>query len=139
MLILIRYSITFAGILTSQHWLRLGQFRDHRIRKTLEALPSIMAASRQANTIKTYVAAYKRFEVWAADFEEIDVFPTSDMAATVYILSLIQQGKSIASIQQYLFATAWLHSVAGYENPTKTPMVATVLEGAKRVTAAPVT
>ena len=76
----------------SQHWIRLGQFRDIRIRQTLETLPGIIAASRQANTIKTYVAAYKRFETWAADFEEIDVFPTNDTAVTVYIFSLIQKG-----------------------------------------------
>ena len=110
-------------MLTSQHWIRLGQFRDPRIRRTLEALPQIIAASRQASTVKTYVAAYRRFEIWASDFREIPVFPTTDMGVTVYLLSLIQQGKNIASIQQFLFATGWLHSVAGYDNPTKTTMV----------------
>ena len=53
------------------------------------------------------------------------------------MLSLIQQGKGIAPIHQFLFSTAWLHSVAGHDNPTTSSMVATVLEGAKHTIKAP--
>ena len=92
-----------------------------------------MASSRQSNTIRTYISAYRQYEKWASGIEELSVYPANDLAVTIYVLSLVQKGKKINSIQQFLFAAAWLHSIGGYVNPTNSTMVKTVLEGAKRV------
>ena len=92
----------------------------------------MVAASRQSNTIRAYIGSYHRFELWASDIEELSVFPSNELALTIYILSLIQSGKSISTIQQFIFAASWLHSTGGYDNPTKGAMIRTVLEGAKR-------
>ena len=92
-----------------------------------------MASSRQSNTIRTYISAYRQYEKWASGIEELSVYPANDLAVTIYVLSLVQKGKKINSIQQFLFAAAWLHSIGGYDNPTNSTMVKMVLEGAKRV------
>ena len=76
--------------------------------------------------------AYKRYEKWASPIEELSVFPSNDLAVSIYVLSLIQAGKSISSIDQYLCATTWLHRTAGYMPPTNSNLVRTVREGAKR-------
>ena len=93
----------------------------------------MVESSRQTNSIRCYIGAYKRFEQWASTLPEIAMFPTDDMGVTIYVLALVQQGKSIAVIQQFLFSTAWIHSVAGHRNPTNNNMVRTVLEGARRL------
>ena len=89
-------------------------------------------ASKQNNTTKTYIGAYKRYERWASDIEELSVFPSNDLATTIYILSLIQIGKSTAVINQFVSASRWLHKLAGHKDPTRSHMVRTVLDGARR-------
>ena len=124
-------------MLSTRYWKRLGQFTHPEIIRALEMLPKMVESSRQTNTVKCYLGAYQRFEQWASALPEVLVFPTNDMSVTIYMLALVQQGKSIAVIQQFLFSTAWIHSVAGYPNPTNNNMVHTVLEGAKRLITTP--
>ena len=83
--------------------------------------------------------AYSRYERWAADIEELSVYPANDLAITIYLLSLIQLGKSVSVLNQFVFATSWIHSIGGYPNPTASVLVKTVLEGAKRTFSVPVT
>ena len=116
-------------ILRSDKWARLGEFKNPKIKEALKALPDIVAASRSSNTIKAYVQAYSRYETWAADIEELSVYPANDLAITIYLLSLIQLGKSVSVLNQFVFATSWIHSVGGFPNPTASVLVKTVLEG----------
>ena len=97
----------------------------------------MLEASRQANTVKVYLGAYRRFEKWATGFEELSIFPSNPLAVTINVLSLIQMEKSISVIQQFLYAMAWIHRVGGFPNPTNDFMVHTVLDGAKRMLAKP--
>ena len=129
-----RFLSFFPGILKTDYWQRLGAFQHKDIKKALTQLPDIIASSRQANTIRNYVGAYRRYELWAQNKEELSVYPANDLAITIYMLSLIQKGKSVATIHQFVFSVAWIHSVGGFPNPTKSPMVKTVLEGARRAT-----
>ena len=119
-------------ILKNKYWRRLACFEHPDIKKAIKLLPDIVASSRQANTIKAYISTYRQFEKWAGDKEELSIYPSNELAITIYILSLIQAGKSISSIHQFVFAAAWIHSVGGHRNPTTGLMVKTVVEGARR-------
>ena len=125
--------------MSSQYWQQLKTFKNAKILQALEKLPQVLAASRQHNTIKAYLGAYRRFEEWAGDIEELSVFPSNELAITIYLLSLVQARKSVATIQQFVFAASWLHSTGGFANPTTSPMVKTILDGAKRTMARPST
>ena len=123
----------------SKTWSRLPTFKNPTINKALTSLPGIISASRTYNTIKSYIAAYDRYERWASDIEELSVYPANDLAVTIYLLSLIQLGKSISVLNQFVFATSWIHGIRGYPNPTHSVLVKTVLEGAKRKLSVPTT
>ena len=141
------YTITIYGvsnrvfnlseILSAAYWRKLNRFTDPKLLQVLNILPDMVRASRQANTVKCYLGAYRRYELWASSLPEIAIFPANETSITIYVLSLVQQGKSIGVIQQFLFATAWLHSTAGYNNPTDSTMVQTILQGAKRTISFP--
>ena len=123
----------------SHTWARLANFKNPIINKALTSLPGIVSASRTTNTIKSYIAAYDRYERWAADIEELSVYPANDLAVTIYLLSMIQMGRSISVLNQFVFATSWIHGIGGYPNPTHSILVKTVLEGAKRKLSSPTT
>ena len=117
----------------------MWKFKNPVINEALKTLPELVAASRTSNTIKAYIQAYSRYECWASDIEELSVYPANDLAITIYLLSLIQLGKSVSVLNQFVFATSWIHSVGGYENPTHSVMVRTVMDGAKRSLSVPTT
>ena len=64
--------------------------------------------------------------------EELSIFPSNDLAITIYILSLIQIGKSVSVINQFVSAARWLHKLAGHKDPTRSHIVHTVVDGARR-------
>ena len=94
-------------------------------------------ASRQPNTTKVYISWYKRFTKWATNFEELHILPASELTITMFILSLVQAGLSSSSLHQCLAAITWIHKLAQLPNPTDSPLIATILEGAKRMVARP--
>ena len=85
------------------------------------------------------MAAFRRFEKWASPIKVLTVFPTSDIAVSIYLLSLKQMGKSAATVVQFISAASLLHRTAGYEPPTNSNIVRTVREGAKRMSSKPTT
>ena len=125
-------------ILKSPQWQRFDEFKHPKIREALKTLPDVVMSSREKSTIRNYMYAYRRFEKWATPLEELSVFPSNDLAVSIYVLSLIQLGKSNSVIDQFLCATTWLHRTAGYQPPTTSNLVRTVREGARRRLATPV-
>ena len=96
-------------------------------------------ASRQPNTTKAYISWYNRFTKWAARFEELNILPASELAITMFILSLVKTGHLQSSLQQCLAAFTWVHKLAKLPNPSDSPLIATVMEGAKRIASRPAT
>ena len=89
-------------------------------------------------TIASYTQAYARFERWTSEFKELNAFPTTDYAVGLYIMTLVQQGKSVSSIRQFLASVAWLHKLGSFEDPTKTTVVSAISESAYKQSARPV-
>ena len=92
----------------------------------------IVSASRSQNKIKSYAAAFLRFELWSAHHRDLRAFRASTEAIALYILSLGQGGASSSTINHAHFAKVWLHKAAGFEIPTQDPVYKTLLDGVKR-------
>ena len=101
-------------------------------------MPTILASSREASTQTTYIGAFNRFAKWAKSLYNVSVLPASKETVSVYLLGLAQERKSISSINQSIYALSWIHHISGFENPTANFMVQTILDGIKRIHAAPV-
>ena len=57
------------------------------------------------------------------------------MHISLYLRYLIGKAHSIAPVEQAVYALAWVHSLAGIEDPTQHPQVKQVLAGARRILA----
>ena len=132
------FSNFFTGILKAKRWAMFSRFKNPTIKKVLKVLPDVIQASRQKNTIKVYLNSYSRFENWAKDLEELSVYPSNDLAISIYLLSLIQLGKSMSVINQFIAAANWIHKIGGYPSPTQSSLIHTITEGAKRTLGKPV-
>ena len=94
---------------------------------------------RRPTTLSAYFQAYKRFETWSADFNELTSYPTTEYAIGLHIMTLVQQLKSTSTIRQFVASTAWIHKLGGYSDPTKSAIVEAILDSAYRISAKPTT
>ena len=119
-------------------WTNLCDVRDCKLRELTTELPKVLAASRETSTIKNYTYAFYRFKSWARDFLELSYLPASNKSIALYILSLIQSGKSFTVIRSAIAAIARFHKMCGLVDYTKSEMVTIVLDGAKRLASEPI-
>ena len=97
-----------------------------------------MRNMRRSSTLSSYSLAYKRFEAWSSKFSELTSYPTDEHAIGLYIMTLVQNGKSISTIRQFIASVTWLHDLGGYEDPSKSQLVKSILESAYRQSVKPV-
>ena len=95
----------------------------------------MISASRQPNTVKAYVNWYNKFLRWAQGYDELKVLPASELAVSMFLLSLHQQGVSVSSLNQCISALNWIHRLTNVPRPVDSPMVKLILEGASRLAA----
>ena len=111
---------------------------DVKLRQLVERLPSIIEASREKSTITAYNYAFKKFKLWAQHFIELSYLPASGKSIALYIMNLLQSGKSHSVIKQALCSISWFHHMSGLVNYTKSDIVLIVAERAKRLSAEPI-
>lgn len=108
------------------------------LQKLAATLPTTLLASRAENTTKTYEGELRRFKSWVSQFAELKYLPASPETVTLYLLSLIQGGKSSAVLLAANYAISWAHNLAGLSNPTAHITVKNVLEAGRRLNGKPV-
>ena len=83
-------------------------------------LPKGMMLSRSKNTTKTYKNYFFRWEEWTKPLQDVIAMPANDQHIALYLISLLQEGKSSHVIQSTLYAIKWQHDVCGLVDPTGT-------------------
>ena len=114
-------------------WTNLVDVRDVKLRQLASRLPQNLEASREKSTIKAYNSAFRRFKIWVQGFIELSYLPASSKSVSLYVLALIQQGKSYSVVKLAICAISWFHRMSDLVDVTKTNMVQIVVEGAKRL------
>lgn len=87
--------------------------------------------SRSISTRKAYEADVKAFCAWCRD-RGLSCLPASPETVSVYIAALREGQYSPATIARRLASISTYHQVAGYESPTRHPVVRAVLSGLRR-------
>ena len=125
-------SFIFTEALKYDTWQHFTTFKNPKLLQLADSLPTLLKNIRSDNTLASSSQAYKRFENWADEFKELPSYPTDEYAVSLYILHLIQEGKSMSTIHQFVAATAWIHRLGCHYVPTDNDNVKSVMESAKR-------
>ena len=120
-------------LLEQDLWTNLVDVRDVKLRQLASRLPQILEALREKSTIKAYNSAFRSFKLWVQGFIELLYLPASSKSVSLYVLALIQQGKSYSVVKLAICAISWFHRMSDLVDVTKTNMVQIVVEGAKRL------
>jgi hypothetical protein len=120
-------------VLSAGHWKGLDELQDPTLRDLAAHLPSVVLQARQSSTVKVYLAAYKRWQLWAGLFPEIKVFPASSLHISLYLINLLQSAQTCGPINTAFYALSWVHKTGGCADPTDSYLCKMVKESASRL------
>lgn len=103
-----------------------------------EVLKRTTLAAKASGTVVNYSYSVKRWIEFSKDNKLIP-FPATAVDIALFFSHLSSIGTSASVIETSHSALKWVHDIAGVANPMVNPFVKTVIEGAKRQNAKPVT
>jgi len=115
-----------------------NMFRDPELRQLAQALPSILVHDRAASTVSTYLGAYKSWKAWALR-HNASVLPADSVTFALYVVSLIQEARSMSTVNSAVYGVNYVHKKSGYPEVSEHPVVKQLLDAAKRILARPPT
>lgn len=119
-----------------ESWLDLDQFADPELKALAGLLPSVIIQDRAQGTINTYISAYRLWKRWAS-VHGVCPIPADGTGLALYIVSLIQQQRSVSSINSAIYGIDWVHRKNGQRLPSEQSVVKQVTEAARRILAKP--
>ena len=78
---------------------------------------------------------FRKMENFLTQFPEVNVLPVDEFHKVLYMIHLLQTGKTFSVIKMSYFTINYFHSIIGYQNPCPTSLPYNVLEGIKRILA----
>ena len=63
--------------------------------------------------------------------------PADPVVFTLYIMPLIQQTRSVSSVNSAVYGVSWAHKRSGYQELSEYPVVKQVVDAARRILARP--
>ena len=83
-------------------------------------LPQYLKLARAPNTVKKYEGYYAAWAAWTTIFEEVSPMPATDKHIGLFLISMLQQGKTVHVIASTVYAIKWQHLINGRADPTGT-------------------
>jgi site-specific recombinase XerD len=108
------------------------QVEDKALKKLVEEIPDIIKCARADNTNIQYMAAFKRWKVWASYYKEINVFPANSKHVLLYLAHLAKEGTSTSVINLAVSSIAWAHTTKGLVSPTEDILLKEAITGLRR-------
>ena len=93
--------------------------------------------AKAPKTVEMYKGAFARFKNWAQGMR-ISVLPAGVDDLMTYLMYVSENTRSFAAVKMARYGIAYYHQMGGYQDPTKDPAVALIVEAAKRAWAHPV-
>lgn len=95
-----------------------------------------MLGSRADNTVNKYSQQVRVFKGFC-NTRGFRACPAHSIHVSVYLSSLIDEGKTYGVISSAFYAIKWLHNINDHPDPTENAIVKSVLECARRCNSRP--
>ena len=105
----------------------------HRLAKVL---PSVLIQDKTPKTVKSYFCAFGVWKCWAEQCR-VSVLPVEQVVFFLYLVKLIQENKSVSTINSALYGVSWAQKKVGQAQITENPFVTQVMDAGCRILARP--
>ena len=110
-------------------WLRGETMTHPRLKHLVKSLPVILIKDRAPKTVSTYVRAYEAWWKWAVQCQATSL-PADPGVFSFYLVHLIQQDRSVSSVNSAIYGASWVHKKSSYQKLSDHPLVQQVAEAA---------
>ena len=93
----------------------------------------VLIKPRELSTEKCYWGYFEKWNSWSKQFPEVSTMPAEESFVILYLLNLLQTGKSYPAIRSSVFAIKYFHKIVGHHGSCNNELVNYVLEGIKRI------
>ena len=97
-------------------------------------MTTILLGAIEKSTAKNYLGYFNKWSGWAVQYPEISVLPAKEIYVVIYLLYLIQTGKSYSTTRLTYQAINYFHSIVGHQEPCNSELCLNIFEGIKRTT-----
>ena len=101
-----------------------------------KVLPSVLLQDKAPKTVNSYLCAFGAWKCWAEQCR-VSVLPFEPVVFSLYLVKLIQENKSVSTINSALYGVSWVPKKVGQPQVTENPFVSQVVEAAHRILARP--
>lgn len=102
-----------------------------------KVLPSVLLQDKAPRTVNSYLRAFGAWKCWAEQFRPTAVLPVEPVVFSLYLVKLIQENKSVSTINSAVYGVSWVQKKVGQPQVTENPFVTQVVEAARRILARP--
>lgn len=99
---------------------------------TIEAAQNYVAHAKASNTLRAYRADWQDFTAWCDD-HNAQPLPALPEVIALYLSDLAGKGMKASTLQRRVSSISQAHQAAGYETPTSSSKVRSVMAGIRRV------
>jgi site-specific recombinase XerD len=97
----------------------------------VEDVEGYIAGSLSKNTLRSYESDWRQFTAWCEEYGR-SALPADPGDVALFAAHLVRLGRKVSTIERKMAAIKYRHHLRGYESPTNTAGVETVLAGIRR-------
>ena len=101
-----------------------------------KVLPSVLLQDKAPKTVNSYLRAFGAWKCWAEQCR-VSVLPVEPAVFSLYLVKLIQENKSVSTINSALYRVSWVQKKVGQPQVAENPFVTQVAVAARRILARP--
>lgn len=99
-------------------------------------LLSVLLQDKAPKTVDSYLHAFGARKCWAEQCR-VSVLPVEPVVFSLYLVKMIQENKSVPTINSALYGVSWVQKKVGHAQVTEHPFVTKVADAARRILARP--
>lgn len=127
-----------------QHWqvglvnllVTVHGLRHPVLHQLVKVLPSVPLQDKAPKTGNSYLCAFGAWKCWAEQCR-VSFLPVEPVVFSLYLVKLIQDNKSVSTINSALYGLSWVQKKLGQPQVTENPFVTQVADAARRILARP--
>ena len=124
--------LLFPDVFQSEMWCEfLVSIPDH-LQPMATRVKETILASKAEGTIRSYLARFKRWKLWASS-NYLCHMPTNSFHVAVYLQCLILDANSPSPIFNAVYSIEWAQQLAGLPKISGHPMVSSIVAASQRI------
>lgn len=126
----------FTDVFQSEMWCEFSAAFPNHLQPLVSRVQETVLASKAEGTIRTYLAGFKRWKLWASSNCFCHV-PANSFHVAAYLQCLISEANSPSPVLNAVYSIDWAQRLAGLPKVSDHPIVSSMVSASQRILGKP--